>query len=787
MISEKLRGALKISQLSPDQASVEARSRGNERELAETQRLAQLGSWRWNIGNNTIEWSDEHYRICGLERGEGQLTFETAVGCVHPDDADRLKQCVQAALRGEKAYDLELQIVRPDRTVRFTHSRAQVVRDDAGRPLEMYGTLQDITDRKLAELAAAESLNLLRAVSEGINDALFVKDPQGRYLLINRAGAAALGTTPEQVIGKTDDAFLAPEIARELRAGSLAVLGSGRPANFEHKITCATGTRIFQSYKAPYHDPTGKLIGTLGVACDITARKQMEDELRRSHEELTDVLESITDGFYAVDRDWHFTYINRRAETLLGLSRKNDIGRSIWDIRPDSVGTIFHRELQRVPLEGVSTTFEGEYQGRWWEVNAYPKNGGVSVYFRDITDRKRVALELFESEQRYRLVAKATNDLIWDLDIRTDRVYFNEALTTVFQYPRSDQQYVFAWWAGHVHPDDHEHVHRSFADALAAPGDVWSGEYRFRRYDGTYADVFDRAYILRDADGRAIRAIGAMQDLSEQKRIEHIERERDGLRSAVEAMEQVLGVVAHELRTPLAAMRAIAELLVSGEAMQLADRNVFLHNMQEATVRMSDTVDTLLEAARLNSGRARWNWQDVDLEQACQDAIETAHPLLTDDRVELTVAVVPPSPIIRGDADALRRLITNLVSNAMKYTTEGAITVAACVVQEEGRSWAEITVADTGRGIPEEIVSRLGEAFALNSGVVGANHVEGTGLGLAICRGITSAHGGVIRIDSAPGRGTTIHVRLRADLEGPVETKCKIQFFPQTAVKGKAA
>ncbi len=438
-------------------------------------------------------------------------------------------------------------------------------------------------------------------------------------------------------------------------------------------------------------------------------------------------------------------------------------------------------------LEGVSTTFEGEYEDRWWEVNAYPKNGGVSVYFRDITERKRAAMELFESEQRYALVAKATNDLIWDWDTRTDRVYFNEALTTVFQYPRSDEQYLFAWWADRVHPDDHQRIHSSVSEALAAPGDVWSAAYRFRRFDGSYADVLDRAYILRDADGHAIRMIGAMQDLSEQKRIERIERERDGLRSAVEAMEQVLGVVAHELRTPLAAVRATADLLVAGDAMPSADRDTFLHNMQEATVRMSDTVDTLLEAARLNSGRARWNWQDVDLDQVCQDAIETARPLLTDARVDIKVAVDRPSPIIRGDPDALRRLITNLVSNSMKYTTEGAITVAARVVREEGGSWAEITVADTGRGIPAEIVSQLGEAFALNSGVVGANHVEGTGLGLAICRGIASAHGGIIRIDSAPGQGTTIHVRLRADLKQPLETKGKIQFFPQVAAKGKAA
>ena len=787
MIREKMTVALEGSPLPSDEASVESRLREIEHQLAETQRLAQLGSWRWDLGADTIEWSDEHYRICGLERGEGPLTFETAVGGVHPDDRDRVTQSVRAALRGEREYDVELRIIWPDETIRFVHSRARVVRDDAGRPLEMYGTLQDITDRKRAELAAAESLNLLRAVSEGINDVLFVKDPEGRYLLINRAGAAALGATPEQVIGKTDDAFLAPETARELRAGSQAVLDSGRPMSLEHKITSASGTRIFQSYKAPYHDPAGKLVGTLGVACDITRRKRMEDELRRSHEELTDVLESITDGFYAVDREWRFTYINRRAEALLGLSRTSDIGRSIWDLRPDGVGTVFHREYQRVAIECVSATFEGEYHGRWWEVNAYPKNGGVSVYFRDVTERKRAALDLFESEQRYGLVAKATKDLIWDWDVRTDRVYFNEALTTVFRYPRSEQHFEFASWAAHVHPDDQHRVRQSFAGALAAPGDVWSGEYRFRRYDGTYADVFDRAYILRDAGGRAIRAIGAMQDLSEQRRIERVERERDGLRGAVEAMEQVLGVVAHELRTPLAAMRAIAELLVGGEATQVADRSVFLRSMQEATVRMSDTVDTLLEAARLNSGRARWNWHDVDLGQACRDAIETARPLLPDDRVELTVAVVPPSPIVRGDADALRRLVTNLVGNAMKHTTEGAITVGARAAPEEGGRWAEITVADTGRGIPEEIVSRLGEAFALNSGVVGANHVEGTGLGLAICRAIASAHGGVIRIDSAPGRGTTIRVRLRADLERPLETKDKIQFFPQLGVKGNSA
>jgi signal transduction histidine kinase len=117
-----------------------------------------------------------------------------------------------------------------------------------------------------------------------------------------------------------------------------------------------------------------------------------------------------------------------------------------------------------------------------------------------------------------------------------------------------------------------------------------------------------------------------------------------------------------------------------------------------------------------------------------------------------------------GDGDAIRRLLLNLLSNARKHTTVGQIEVTSRSYTDLRGAWVELSVRDTGPGIPQEILARLGEAFALNSGVVGKNHVSGTGLGLAICRGIAAAHGGELLIESVLNRGTTVTAVLRADL-----------------------
>jgi cell cycle sensor histidine kinase DivJ len=182
-------------------------------------------------------------------------------------------------------------------------------------------------------------------------------------------------------------------------------------------------------------------------------------------------------------------------------------------------------------------------------------------------------------------------------------------------------------------------------------------------------------------------------------------------------------------------------------------------------------VNSLLEAARLNSGVAVWQWGVVRFGNVSADALDVVRPLIDQSKLAISFSCEPEDLEGTGDADAIRRLIINLVNNAARHTPSGSVTVTCRKLSKMmPGQWVEIQVADTGKGIDPALAERLGEPFALNSGAVGANHVQGTGLGLAICKGIAAAHGGRMLIESAPGKGTTVSVRLRCDLPAAQST-----------------
>jgi signal transduction histidine kinase len=267
----------------------------------------------------------------------------------------------------------------------------------------------------------------------------------------------------------------------------------------------------------------------------------------------------------------------------------------------------------------------------------------------------------------------------------------------------------------------------------------------------------------------AVRIVGAERQMAERLALR---AERDHLKQALAATDQVLGVVGHELRTPLAALRAITEFLLTDAARGTAEWDVFLRNAHDEVVRMAGRVDQLLEAARVNSGRARWNWGTFSPFETCDQALDEVRPLLDNAAVRLELAAAPDAANdepMRGDADAFRRLVVNLAANAVRHTPAGEVRVEVRRWADAAGDWAEVRVLDTGTGIDPALGPRLGVAFALNSGLIGAHNVRGTGLGLSICRGIVAAHGGWLDLAPRPGGGTVATARLRADLASPVE------------------
>jgi len=261
-----------------------------------------------------------------------------------------------------------------------------------------------------------------------------------------------------------------------------------------------------------------------------------------------------------------------------------------------------------------------------------------------------------------------------------------------------------------------------------------------------------------------------LQYAVERKRAEDAEHARRSMQHSVQSMEQVIGVVAHELRTPLAALRATTEFLLTAEARELDEWDVFLRSLHDEVVRMSQMLNNLLEAARIRSGCAKWKWTTVCVRDACDEAVQLVRHMIDPGKPELNIDVQPADMRINGDYDAICRLVTNLLNNAARHTFEGSITVTARPIDSEPEPHIEIVISDTGEGIAPEMVERLGEAFALNRGAIGSDFVPGAGLGLSICAGIVATHGGTIAVSSTPGAGTTFRILLRSDLPEPAET-----------------
>jgi signal transduction histidine kinase len=261
------------------------------------------------------------------------------------------------------------------------------------------------------------------------------------------------------------------------------------------------------------------------------------------------------------------------------------------------------------------------------------------------------------------------------------------------------------------------------------------------------------------------RALGEVEERKHIASLLEIEQENRLLGESLASLERVLGVVAHELRTPLAAARAGIELLSMQESSTF-DQQV-MSSVRKEIIYLAEIVNDILDATRINHVGATWNWGDVDVAKVCEDAMKSMRSLLDVTKLELSLTGAPSGLKMRGDSSAIRRLILNLLTNSAKHTEEGLIKISYTEELSEGERYVVLSVEDNGQGISEDKKNLLGRAFALGVGSLETSHLGGVGLGLSICCAIAQVHGGRLHCDSTSGSGCKFTVRLLADLESP--------------------
>jgi len=350
-------------------------------------------------------------------------------------------------------------------------------------------------------------------------------DGQGIIVLVNdawqRFGRANAAPNPGHDIGvdylaicdqaRGDDAAEAGQAA----AGIRAVL-DGELSTFTLEYPChsAAEQRWFQMTVTPIAGDTSK--GAVVMHLEVTAHKQAEDQIRALVERLTMTLESITDAFFTVDREWRFTFLNREAEQRLRRTRAELIGRDFWTEFPDTVNSLFEREYRRAIGENKAVEFEAFYRplDTLFSVRAYPSEQGLAVYFLDITKSKLAEEALRASEEEFRTLAEAMPQIVWITRADGWNMYFNQQWMDYTGL--TEEQSLGHGWNKPFHPDDQQRAWDAWQTAVDTVG-VYSVEARLRRADGVYRWWLIRGVPLKDKDGNIRKWFGTCTDIQDLK------------------------------------------------------------------------------------------------------------------------------------------------------------------------------------------------------------------------------------------------------------------------------
>ncbi|MGE5756289.1 MAG: ATP-binding protein [Planctomycetaceae bacterium] len=369
-----------------------------------------------------------------------------------------------------------------------------------------------------------------------------------------------------------------------------------------------------------------------------------------------------------------------------------------------------------------------------------------------VLQHKRAERALRQSHLRYRMVARAANDAIWDWDLVTNQVTWNEGVQALFGYTAEQVGPDAAWWRERIHPEDRERVVHDIQAVIASGKELWGDEYRHLRADGSYAYVIDRGFVVYDDRGKPLRMVGSLLDLTERRRLE------ESLREADRRKGEFIAMLAHELRNPLAPIRNALHLLERAETDGSTSREVRAM-MRRQVDHMTRLVDDLLDISRIAQGKIELRKEVNDLATIVRRSVEASRPLIEDRGHVLTVSLPPEAIPLEADPTRLKQILDNLLTNAAKYTDPGG-RIELAVDREGGE--VVIRVRDTGIGIAPEKLPRIFDLFVQAERRLD-RALGGLGIGLSLVRSLVELHGWSITAHSdGPGRGSEFAVRLPA-------------------------
>ncbi|AFM25844.1 PAS domain S-box protein [Desulfomonile tiedjei] len=760
----------------------------SEARLVRSQAIAHLGSWELDLVNDILTWSDEVYRIFGLQPQEFKATYGAFLEAVHPDDRAAVDEAYSSSLREERdTYEIVHRVIRRSNSeVRTVHERCDHIRDKSGRIVRSIGMVHDITERKKAEdkLRESEERNrFLAGVVESALQPFAVGHVDGTISTFNKAYCDLVGYTEAELRHMDWFQNLTPPEYRDFESAKLAELRATKtPVRYEkeyirkdgtrvpvellvHLTTNSKGEPVFYSFitdltdhkrveaaiRALNQELEQRVLERTAELADSNEKLKAEvEERRQAEQKFRSIFENSLDGLlFLSPSDGSILLANSAACALFGYSEP--------DLLKLSRDSIFAPELDGFEREKQSRSFRGELNCMRRDGTTFPAEISSAIFhdaageerscvvIRDITQRKKSEEALLKWGQVFE---HAQWGIVVSSDDKKSLAFMNPEFAKMHGYTLEELTGrpildVFA-------PDERSGLADHIAIANEKGHHIW--ESKHIRKNGTVFPVLIDATAVKDETGEVLYRVVNVQDITERKHAENmLRRTLDDLSRSNADLQQFAYVASHDLQEPLRNVATCLQMLEKKYKHQLGeDADRYIRFAVDGAVRMKALIQDLLTYSRVATGEKIS--EHIECGQILDQTLENLRSTIIETSAEITH---DPLPTIAADPTQLLQVFQNLIANAMKFRggKRPHIHVSA---ERNAHGWV-FSIRDNGIGIASRHVDRI---FVIFQRLNKRSEYDGTGMGLAIVKKIIERHGGKVWVESEVGEGSTFYFTI---------------------------
>ncbi|WP_114376928.1 PAS domain-containing protein [Elioraea thermophila] len=755
---------------------VEARERLERQQgfLEAARKAGRIGFYRRNLDTDLYEWTPDIYEDYGVDPTTFVPTRDKVFAFIHPDDRAEAEAARQRLMAIGESGTLRFRIIRPDGTVRWREAVAKLQRDETGRPVAVVGVTRDITEEVEARAQLVEQAERLRKVERVAKVGFYRRALDGSIMVASEEKLRQFGFPPDA--GPLDiAAFRArfhPDDLPIMEEAGRRIVEEGVTETATVRVVRPDGTtRWIRIVAGLERDAAGRPLAVTGLSQDVTEEVEAEERLRRQERLLADAGRVARLGFWRRRLDeetmeWsdevyrHWGFVPRSVTPTLGLIRSRLVAEDLsrWEETRAKLAASGETQMVECRVRHDDGTI------RWLRITAgleRDREGRPTVYgtTQDVTEAVTANERIARAQLQLAEAARLAGLGFWRLPVGSDRFEVTDIIPEQLGRDPTSFTGSIETYRREIWLEEDAELLLATLEKVRQSGEPAFVTYRVRRPDGAIRVRSSTVALERAADGTPLALVGVSQDVTE--RIEQQQRLERSQR--LSALGELTGGIAHDVNNLLSViglnLELVREQLREGEAQELAtaalaavEKGAKLTRGLLAFAQRQPLRPTAVPLAPLLGG------------------LETLLRRALGGRVELRISLAPATPPALADAAQLESALVNLVLNARDAMPNGGTVSISAAVATEAELAAlgvaapavRIAVADDGVGMTAEVLARAFEPFFTTKG-----SGKGTGLGLAMVYGFARQSGGEVRIDSAPGKGTTVTLWLPAAASPP--------------------